>query len=402
MKAREVLIVCRDPRLSPILAGVFNRAGFAVDFVSVSRSFRPRRGVRHLAYVDHLPDFVPTVVGALRPTHDLVVLGDDSFLRQIVDSNLDEALKLRLLPVTRPASFRHLFSKTGLAEALAGAKLATPRFRVARRPEEVVPLGDEVGYPLLAKRDASGGGAGVHECADSGQLARLLGRGLTFPLLLQEKIPGTLLDVSGFYHQGQLVSFTHSEVLRTVGGPFGVSSVRRYTQTGTIGEELRTEAAELGSALGISGFTNTSCIQSSRDGRRYYFESDLRPNLWVDHGRFAGEDLAEAIRVYFSGGRHPSAVRQPRPDIPSAVVVPYLHRLGFWEVATNRHNVWLFAPSGNRLEVVSFLLFFPFERAKSVLARWARRNLSLPKWHAVRAAYQRMVGALGRLRRAGG
>jgi len=50
--------------------------------------------------------------------------------------------------------------------------------------------------------------------------------------LVQKKIEGTELDLSGFYREGKLIYFTHSKIEKVSQNKFGPSLLRTYEQIG--------------------------------------------------------------------------------------------------------------------------------------------------------------------------
>ncbi|MGE0652099.1 MAG: hypothetical protein AB7P12_10155, partial [Alphaproteobacteria bacterium] len=107
----------------------------------------------------------------------------------------------------------------------------------------------------------------------------------------------------------------------------------------------------LGRALGAHGFANVSVIQGD-DGHRYYFESDMRPNTWVNAPRFFGDDPATRISGYFSGGEAMTGPGPVHPEFPDRILVPYFSRLRLWEFAINRYRSWSYLPDTDTFMVV--------------------------------------------------
>ena len=71
----------------------------------------------------------------------------------------------------------------------------------------------------------------------------------------------------------------------------------------------------------------------------------MRTNLWVDHSRFFGDDLALNIsRYFFPPGE---TARYPHPfhsEYPEEILVSHCSRLSLKEMILNRDKVWRFLP----------------------------------------------------------
>lgn len=339
---RRGLILGQWPQQLAEVACLLRRAGFQCDMITT----RPRRirarSVHRLVPVKTVDELVRRAVDMLGDRPSIVSIVDEDTIRHILDLPLDDATKCHLLPVNSPAQFGHLVSKIGLSRALSHAGISTPRFRVAEKPEDVPSLADDLGYPVFVKVDKSAGGRGVFECPNRDAAVAVASRGLRYPLLIQERIDGDVLDLSGFYHDGRLVHFAHAVALENIRGPFSPSCLRLYTPRSRIDPLIVEELSRLGVGLGIHGFSNVSCVQAARDGVRYYFEADLRPNVWINHPRYLGDDPAVAIREAFG-----QATAAPRPTAPQAetratMTMPYAFRLPIRDILLNRHRAWSF------------------------------------------------------------
>ena len=271
--------------------------------------------------------------------YHLVIVGDDYCMADIVDSSLPIELKLKLLPVVSSANFDHLFSKCSLSKILLEAGIATPDFEICRSLSDLTEGAKKIGYPLFIKVDRSGGGCGVFECANNKDLLEK-SINLSYPLLLQKKIEGRIVDMTAFYQNGRLIDFSYSVFYKTVGGPFGASSVRRYTQIAYLPKEIFMELERLGFVLGAHGFANITCMEDHITGQKYFIEADMRPNVWVDHARYIGNDPAKAIAQYFAEGQPLSLPQVINPLYPQSKLVSYADRLTLIDLILNRYECW--------------------------------------------------------------
>lgn len=293
------------------------------------------RSVYCIKSIAQLVNLLPEALSKFN--YDLIVIGDDETLLDIANSSLSLDLKQQVLPISSLDGLRHLYSKIGLSKILKKFGIKTPNYQIANSEAEVIALSDGAHYPLLLKIDSSGGGGGVFLCNSKKDLFSHL-KSYVYPLLLQDFIDGDLLDLSAFYQNGQLIYFTYSKFERTTGGKFGPSSVRSYKQLATVPKEIFEELQGLGTALNAHGFVNISAIHSKEDNKNYYFEADMRPNVWVDYGKHIGNDAAIALKNYFYEGTPLKYPQTLNPDFPNSILIPYILRLSFFELIMNKHN----------------------------------------------------------------
>jgi hypothetical protein len=385
MPTLQALIIGMDAMaFAPIQ--LLRRAGFEMDRIGPSLRHRHAPLFRRHFVASDSQALLDRITPVLMATpYDPVVVSDDSTLQSIAQSTLPEALKQRLLPVVSPADRSHLQSKIGLSKRLESAGVRTPRFQIAQTHSDLLNAAAPLRFPILLKVDASAGGRGVFEC-HSPQNVPARAADLTFPLLLQEKIEGDVIDISGFYRGGRLVHFTYSRMDEFVDGPFGPSSVRTYTQTGAMTGELFDEMTALGKALGAHGFSNVTCVRSKSDGKHYFFEADLRPNVWVDHGRFIGNDAADALRRCFLQGIFPDRLTALNPAFPIHRVIPHPGRVSAWDLIINRHRVRSFIDDGSG--VTHHLAAQPARWVAALFKRF-RRTLPPTAYDHLRRLYGR-------------
>lgn len=320
--------------LMPIPA-LLHRSGFNVDVLSTTPSMA---GVKYIAnnVLANDDNQLLLMANAMAKTgYRLIVIADDLTLKAIVDSNLAATEKRALLPIIGADNISHIGSKIGLSRVLKASGISTPDFVVAQ-PNELMDAALGLGFPILVKIDFSGAGEGVFECRDQGELRQLARRTFDYPLLVQKKIAGRMLDLSGFFQNGKLICFSHSEAMAFSNGVFSPSKLRKYRTVDLISHEIISELNQLGNGLGAHGFANISCIESESDQRRYYFEADMRPNVWLEHAKYYGDDPAPKIRNYFlTGTVAPQATGGPSHE---SILLPYLPRMTNFEILFNRHR----------------------------------------------------------------
>ncbi|MES2961968.1 MAG: ATP-grasp domain-containing protein [Pseudomonadota bacterium] len=330
------------------MPALLNRAGFNVDAITTCSFLEESKFISNFEHSFIPQDLVKMVMQKNLDTYDCIVVCDDLTLENILNSDLSSEQKLRLLPVQNLENFTHLFSKIGLSKILSEAGVRTPEFLVAQTQDEAVSAAEKLQYPVMIKVDSSGGGRGVFECKNSGDVKKIEARFFKLPLLVQKKIKGIELDLSGFYRDGKLIYFTYSKIEKVYQNKFGPSSLRTYQQLCNIDSSVFVEMQKLGEVLGANGFVTISCIKSAIDGKKYFIEADMRPNSWVEFGKFLGDDPAPRISNWFLNGE---IMQYPLPinnDYPAKLILPYYLRLSALEILFNRYSVWKYLPLHDR------------------------------------------------------
>lgn len=368
----NALIIGRSYQLSWALPSLLARANFHTDVITSDPLLKHCRFVREYNYVLPCESLIPTIAQKIKRGYDWIIVTEDGLLRDIVDSSLSVEDKCKVLPVLREENFGHLFSKIGLSQALESSAVTIPAFGIAHQKEEALQEAERIGYPVLFKKDASGAGWGVVECKDPSDVQAIAADFFERPVLVQKKIEGVELDVSAIYLQGDLVHFSYSKPERTCGNRFGISCLRTYRPISHVEPALFEELAHIGKALGANGFTNISCIEQA-DGTRFYFEVDMRPNVWVDFPRYLGENPSLRIQEWFSHRKKLTQPPAPSLKQPSQLLLPYFLRLKIEELFVNRYSVWRYIPKEDLNFTLRVLLF------SSLIEKGKRKLVSLLK-----------------------
>jgi predicted ATP-grasp superfamily ATP-dependent carboligase len=385
-KLEALLIGGAWPELMMTVLNLLTRTGFTVDVISTSSLFKRSRSVRHYILAKENDVLLKVASEKAKKKYSLVVIGDDPALGKILDSDLCIDEKLALLPVTSKEHFKHVFSKIGLSQTLRESGLFTPDFRVAYDEHELKTAAAELGYPLFVKLDSSSGGVGIFESSSSDDLEKVVSRVKAYPVLLQEKIQGIEVSMEAFYQNGKLIHFAYS-TQEKYKYQFGPTLVRRYVQLSSLDQRVFDDLGLLGSTLGAHGFVNISSIRSDVDGNLYFFEADMRPNLWLAHPRYFGNDPVMAIRSHFSTG---ATLEHPYPfdaRYPPEILLSHALRIGLDDLVLNRYQVWRHLPDN----------FFYLTLRYRIWA-WMRQNIAklyrylLPKpYRAVIKKYLRSM-----------
>ncbi|AWB33016.1 hypothetical protein DBV39_03990 [Orrella marina] len=399
-KPYHALLIGHSEELLRAFPTLLDRAGFVVDVLTSasrfeqnyrsyrnnSRSRNNHGKVRQVIQVSLPEDLVTASLHLDLNQYDLVVIGDDKTLREIMAADVSAAMKLRLLPVYSEHGFRHIGSKIGLSEVLQDAGIPTPRFTVVRDEGELDALVKNLTEPVMLKIDQSGGGSGVFLLdtgrSGSGQsdadqpgplevIEMLKGRQLVYPLLAQQRIQGDVLDLSSFYQHGELICTSYSVFEAVVRCSYGPSSVRQYSQLSTVNENVFELLRDLGRALSAHGFVNLTCMRESATGKLYVFEADMRASVWVDYGKYLGDDHAVAIRRYFDTGATLVSPVSHNPAFPEQVRIPFVYRLTPWEILTNAHQVWRYCQNQSVTRIAQYCMDFLWSAIKGHMTMFA-------------------------------
>ena len=126
---------------------------------------------------------------------------------------------------------------------------------------------------------------------------------IKFPVILQRKIEGELTAFDGIFLNGELVFFGRSAMSKSMrnkaGVEFGPSAVRQYVKNPFASRSDVSNMRLLGASLHGHGFCNITSIVTP-DGEVWFFEADMRPNVWAEDPKYFGQDPAECIRSFYS------------------------------------------------------------------------------------------------------
>lgn len=344
MRTLEALLIGGNwPDFMVATLGLLSRAGFAVDVISVNDSLKYRKSIRNYFFVENNDLLVKAALNQIEKQYALVVVADDPTLGAILNSDMPEERKVKLLPVISRKNLGHIFSKIGLSLALDKSGVNIPDYIIVNNEQELKASVATLGYPIVIKVDSSTGGRGVFECSDEGNLLAASSKLPIYPVLVQKKIKGRELSFEAFYQNGELIHFACSAV-EEYQYKFGPTSVRKYTQLAFLEKQFFDQLELLGKALGADGFVNISSIRSEHDERLYFFEADMRPNLWIDHTKYFGDDWAPIMRRYFFSGEKTTYPYPVDSRYSGQVMLSHYSRIGWMDLVLNRHQIWKHLP----------------------------------------------------------
>jgi hypothetical protein len=356
------------------LPSLLSRAGFIVDVITYSPIKDCCKFVRNCVGLSPGSSLITAIRDSMKKNYDWFVITEDGVLTAVLESDFSLEEKLKLLPVQSSENFAHLYSKIGLAKTFSKAGIKSPPFYVVHNLREALAGAEKLGYPVLLKKDSSGGGRGIFECNHPSDMNSIA---FDQPLLLQKKLQGIELDLSALYLNGELIHFSYAKIEKVFENKFGPSCVRLYRPLCQVEEQIFHELTQIGKALGANGFANVSCIES--DGSRFYFEADMRSNAWVNTPCFFNDDPAIRIKKWFSLGETLHYPIAALPNQPSSIRIPYFLRLKPIEILFNRYQVWKFIP-GDDKKLMIRLLFRHFFRCREGVVR-AVKWLIPQKYH---------------------
>ena len=353
---QRALIVGQTPYLLRPIVSLLDRADFEVEVLFYGAPFKNKIAIRSLQFIADESAFLGALALAAKQSFDLIIISDDLTLHQILYSDLSETAKDALLPVCSKEYWGHLCSKIGLAHYLHKAGLVQPSYRVCENANDLNEHAQQLGFPLMLKIDYSGGGLGVTQCDTLLDIHQAQQRSLSYPLLMQEKITGAILDLSGIFYRGKLLFFSHSEMTHCLGHEFGPSIARTYHRRHRIDPAIESELKDLGVALGLHGLINITAIQSMENGKRYYIEADGRPNVWLNFPRYLDDDPAQALQDFFSNP-HIYSIKSKGSTLQNEpAVIPYALRMKPYEIMFNRYQVWGYLGEFSKEEIISHCL----------------------------------------------
>jgi hypothetical protein len=390
MSRLETLVIGHSYGLMRFLPPLLSRAGFDVDVISASRLLRKTNYIRNIDYAENIDNLLIKVQKQYNEKYKLVVIGDDDTLKSIRESNISDNIKLMLLPVTSEKDYVHIYSKIGLSRILHKNEILTPEFRVAHNKIELITSTEEIGYPVMIKVDSSSGGGGVFTCNSENDVISISQRITSFPLLIQKRVPGDLLNFDGFYQGGKLVHCSYS-IYKVTMPNFGPSLLRKYMQLSNVDQVVFEELQCLGRALGANGFVNISAILSSVDQKRYYVEADMRPTVWVDYSKYIGDDPALAIKTHFQNKEALSYPYRHNKNFPDNLLIPYIFRMSLLELMRNKYNVWKYTKGFSMSDIICNILIFYVLSVEGLIVKVLKPCFPEKIWGKLSTYYKKII-----------
>lgn len=338
----KALIYGQSIELTLPIFKLLKDAGFSIDYLSNQKRLAKHQFIDNFYYAQKIDEVAHAALGVVNNSnYDLVVATDDITLDAVMKSKLSIDEKLKILPVKGSSNLEHITSKVHLSKVLELGGVPTPKFKIVTSRDDLINFAEELNFPLIIKGDCSGGGTQTFKIEDKLNLLKVASFFCHYPAVLQEYITGKLIGVEAFYQEKKLIYLNYSESLETVrGSEFTPSSLRLFTQIGCLDEKVLTEIKKIGEVLGANGFVNISAILSAKDGNHYYFESDMRPTVWVNSSRFFGNPVSNLVKKYFLLGDTLEILPVSNKLFPNKFKLAYPPRVSFKGFLTNKFLVW--------------------------------------------------------------
>src|ERR1700761_5877733 len=208
----RALLFGQQDHIFESVPALMSRAGLRVTVISTSAKLAACPYVDQFIHVGSADELVRAAADESMLGYGIIVAGDDETLLSVKTSNLNPEEKVRLLPIMNADGLAHIASKFGLSRVLGAAKVNTPDFRIVNNRPELEAAISEIGFPCMIKGDGGGCGDQVHELPANLDLAPWQAD-TSYPLIVQRKIEGELVDLSGLFLEGRPVFFSYSEVV---------------------------------------------------------------------------------------------------------------------------------------------------------------------------------------------
>lgn len=281
--------------------------------------------------------------------YDWIIPGDDIVLRMLNEAIDDELLFYKMMPLSKIENRSLLGSKAGFSALCAKYGILTPAFLIYDEQMTEERILSVMKFPFMMKVDQSEGGYGVFLCHDEDEFReKFRGVANKHHLVFQQFIKGYDVNVEVLYRDGELLVQSYSRTMKIMGS-FGVSTQRLYYNNAQILPEL----IRIGRSLGLNGFGNVVFMFDEATCAHYLIEIDLRPNAWMNYGRYFGNDFSKAVSGIVSGTKG-VMVADKRYDDTRKLILLYKKDVqrcllekdikGLFGWFTNRDGRWQFIP----------------------------------------------------------
>lgn len=219
----------------------------------------------------------------------------------MVAKGRDRLRSARLFPVAEPSLIEMWNDKATFGALLLRLGLPTPPFWLLSSPTELPP--PSLPFPLMVKPPRGEGGKGVQRFDRRTDLLDALpglGARLGWPLLLQEYIPGTDIDLSALADRGRIAAWT---IQRRAPGGIDLLEFVEHPRVLEIGSELIRRT-------GFHGLVHFDLRLDERTGEPMLIEAN--PRFWssIRHSMWMGVNFP-ALGLELAAGGDPLRRFQP-------------------------------------------------------------------------------------------
>jgi hypothetical protein len=280
-----------------------------------------------------------------------IILGDDILINYMNQEIQDEALFVKILPLTKIENRKMLSSKQGLSDFCIANKIDTPGYVMYNELSDLERIKSTLNFPVINKLDFSFGGTDMFISNSFEEFeANIHKLPLGKNVLVQEFVTGEEIPVEGLFYKGELLVYLSSNVLKYSSTNFSYTTRKNYYNN----EDLKPILIRLGKELGLSGFANMLYIYNKQSDKYYLIEVDPRPNSWMAYGRFiANTNFSDGVKRIISGdyinGYQGMGIKKPKVEV--ALFYKDMKRViwnkdlkGAFSWLLNRNGYWRFLP----------------------------------------------------------
>ena len=315
--ALRVICACRDLGIRTVAVySEADRNSLHVRFADEAICIGPAKSTR--SYLD-----IPSVISAAEITNVEAIHPGYGFLSENADfAEVCEASRITFIG-PKPDVIRTMGLKQLAREAMqsAGVPILPGSQGIVRSAEEAIGLAEQIGYPVIIKASAGGGGRGMRVVRDSSELESNLAQAQTEA--------GAAFSCSDVYIEKFIERPRHIE-FQVIGDQHGNVEVlgerecsiqRRHQKlieeapSPAVSPKLRKATTEkLREAMRAIGYTNAGTVEFLMDekGNLYFIEVNAR--IQVEHPvteAITGVDLVKSQIMIAAGAKLPDILPQP-------------------------------------------------------------------------------------------
>ena len=223
-------------------------------------------------------------------------------LKAIANSTNPFINRQKLLNNLNPKWLKIVGSRTNQIHFFESLKIPCPESVICKDIEDLRSFRKP--WPALIKSDFGGSGYGIRDF-DTDTVNEIVDQipSDNFPLIVQEKILGTVGHLDAYFEAGTLIFLAYSENVDLPDNHYSYFPSRRYVSEipSSIVEYIERAGRQL-SLSGPAGIAFMKCI-NAKEIR--FIEFDVNPGIWHHSFSFSGFDLAGSVsnRMRFSGNR---------------------------------------------------------------------------------------------------
>jgi len=342
--AIRVICACKDLGIRTVAVySEADRHSLHVRFADEAICIGPAKSAR--SYLD-----IPAVISAAEITNVDAIHPGYGFLSENADfAEVCETSEIRFIG-PKPAVIRSMGLKQRAREAMekCGVPILPGSVGILKSPEEALEIAEQIGYPVMLKASAGGGGRGMRIVREASELPTLLNQaqqeaGVSFSC--QDVYMEKLIEAPR-HIEFQVLADEHGNV--EILGERECSIQRRHQKlleeapsTAVTPELRKSMIAGLREAMRHIGYTNAGTVEFLMDekGNLYFIEVNAR--IQVEHPvteAITGIDLVKSQILIAAGHK-----------LPEIINLPVQFRGHAIECRINAENPETFAPSPGRI-----------------------------------------------------